>query len=47
MTERHLSARVDPGIFQHLQEKIDEEGKVRDVLRLDSTPLIVMVLTHS
>ena len=31
MTELHSSAHVDPDIFKHLQEKIDEEGKVRDV----------------
>lgn len=32
MTELH-SPHVDPDIFKDLQEKIDEEGKVRDVLR--------------
>jgi hypothetical protein len=33
MAERPFSPHVDPDIFQHLQEKIDEEGKIRDVLR--------------
>src|SRR2546423_15425709 len=31
MDESKSSAHVDPEIFRHLQEKIDEEGKVRDV----------------
>jgi hypothetical protein len=33
MAELH-STHVDPDIFKDLQDKIDEEGKVRDVLRL-------------
>jgi hypothetical protein len=32
MTELH-STHVDPDTFKDLQEKIDEEGKVREVLR--------------
>jgi hypothetical protein len=35
MAEPRSSTHVNPDIFKHLQEKIDEEGKVRDVLRLD------------
>ena len=31
MADPKSSANVDPDIFKHLQEKIDEEGKVRDV----------------
>lgn len=35
MAEPHSSAHLDPDIFKHLQEKIDEEGKVREVLKID------------
>jgi len=29
-----LTQNVDPAIFQFLQDKIDEEGKIRDVRRI-------------
>jgi hypothetical protein len=36
MTDLH-STHVDPDIFKDLQDKIDEEGKIRDVLRLETS----------
>jgi hypothetical protein len=36
MAELKSSSRVDPAIFQQLQEKIDEEGTIRDVRKLCS-----------
>jgi hypothetical protein len=32
MADPKASLNVDPAIFQFLQDKIDEEGKIRDVL---------------
>jgi hypothetical protein len=32
MVDQKASPNVDPAIFQFLQDKIDEEGKIRDVL---------------
>jgi hypothetical protein len=34
MAELKSSSRVNPAIFQQLQEKIDEEGTIRDVRKL-------------
>jgi hypothetical protein len=36
MTEPQSSAHVDPDIFKDLQEKIDQESKVRDVRQPES-----------
>jgi hypothetical protein len=36
MAEPQSSAHVDPDIFKDLQEKIDQEGKVRDVRQSSS-----------
>jgi hypothetical protein len=33
MADTESSPNVDPEIFQFLQAKIDEEGKIRDVLK--------------
>lgn len=46
MAESSSSANVDPAIFKHLQEKIDEEGKVRDV-HMAGSPFFVKHLTVS
>jgi hypothetical protein len=39
MAESQSSAHVDPDIFMDLQEKIDQEGKVRDVQQ-PSSPVV-------
>lgn len=38
MANPKASPNVDPAIFQFLQDKIDEEGKIRDVLEPPKPP---------
>jgi hypothetical protein len=37
MATTKSSSNVDPAIFQFLQDKIDEEGKIRDVPKSHSS----------
>ena len=46
MAEPQSSAHVDPNIFKDLQEKIDQEGKVRDVRQPKSPVALNAKLTR-